>query len=172
MSRGSAGTNAAKIQIIIDTPKILRRKKYTGSFFIQLNLHNPLNFSVLRNFIVFFLRIPIFLRTFAPISNVEFKSERNMEEKKYHIDESKIAGDKVCEPSPAYASVASESVSHHVIDSGIEQEDEIPVLKNHFSYEGLLDSIDYCETIKDDPSKWESVDAFNERLYEEFPWLR
>ena len=24
-----------------------------------------------------------------------------MEEKKYHIDESKIAGDKVCEPSPA-----------------------------------------------------------------------
>ena len=90
----------------------------------------------------------------------------------YHIDESKIAGDKVCEPSPVYASVASESVSHHVIDSGIEQKDEIPVLKNHFSYEGLLDSIDYCETIKDDPSKWESVDAFNERLYEEFPWLR
>ena len=77
----------------------------------------------------------------------------------YHIDESKIAGDKVCEPSPVYASVASESVSHHVIDSGIEQEDEIPVLKNHFSYEGLLDSIDYCETIKDDPSKWESVIA-------------
>ena len=95
-----------------------------------------------------------------------------MEEKKYHIDESKIAGDKVCEPSPAYASVASESVSHHVIDSGIEQKDEIPVLKNHFSYEGLLDSLDYCETIKDDSSKWESVDAFNERLYEEFPWLR
>ena len=60
-----------KIQIIIDTPKILRRKKYTGSFFIQLNPHNPLNFSVLRNFIVFFLRIPIFLRIFAPISNVE-----------------------------------------------------------------------------------------------------
>ena len=25
-----------------------------------------------------------------------------MEEKKYHIDESKVAGDKVCEPSPAY----------------------------------------------------------------------
>lgn len=123
-------------------------------------------------FYKFFLRIPIFLRTFAPISNVEFKSERNMEEKKYHIDESKIAGDKVCEPSPVYASVASESVSHHMIDSGIEQKDEIPVLKNHFSYEGLLDSLDYSETIKDDSSKWESVDAFNERLYEEFPWLR
>ena len=60
-----------KIQIIIDTPKILRRKKYTGAFFIQLNPHNPLNFSVLCNFIAFFLRIPIFLRIFAPISNVE-----------------------------------------------------------------------------------------------------
>ena len=62
-----------------------------------------------------------------------------MEEKKYHIEESKIVGDKVCEPSPVYASVASESVSHHMIDSGIEQKDEIPVLKNHFSYEGLLE---------------------------------
>ena len=95
-----------------------------------------------------------------------------MEEKKYHIEESEIAGDKVCEPSPAYASVASESVSHPVLDSGIEQKDEIPVLKNPFSYEGLLDSIHYCETIKAAPSKWESVDAFHERLYEAFPWLR
>ena len=32
-----------------------------------------------------------------------------MEEKKYHIDESKVAGDKVCEPSPAYRSAASAS---------------------------------------------------------------
>ena len=32
-----------------------------------------------------------------------------MEEKIYHIDESKIAGDKVCEPSPAYRSAASAS---------------------------------------------------------------
>ena len=38
-----------------------------------------------------------------------FKSERIMEEKKYHIEESKIAGDKVCEPSPAYRSAASSS---------------------------------------------------------------
>ena len=30
-----------------------------------------------------------------------------MEEKKYHIDESKVAGDKVCEPSPDYRSAAS-----------------------------------------------------------------
>ena len=32
-----------------------------------------------------------------------------MEEKKYHIDESKIAGGKVCEPSPAYRSAPSAS---------------------------------------------------------------
>ena len=30
-----------------------------------------------------------------------------MDEKKYHIDESKVAGNKVCEPSPAYRSAAS-----------------------------------------------------------------
>ena len=30
-----------------------------------------------------------------------------MVEKKYHIDESKVAGDKGCEPSPAYRSAAS-----------------------------------------------------------------
>ena len=34
-----------------------------------------------------------------------------MEEKKYHIEESKIAGDKVCEPSPAYRSAASSASS-------------------------------------------------------------
>ena len=32
-----------------------------------------------------------------------------MEEKKYHIEESKIAGDKVCEPSPTYRSATSAS---------------------------------------------------------------
>ena len=32
-----------------------------------------------------------------------------MEEKEYHIDESKREGDKVCEPSPAYRSAASAS---------------------------------------------------------------
>ena len=45
---------------------VIKKKKFIpGRFFIQLDPHNPLNFSVLRNFIAFFLRIPIFLRTFA-----------------------------------------------------------------------------------------------------------
>ena len=34
-----------------------------------------------------------------------------MEEKKYHIEESEIAGDKVCEPSPACCSTASSASS-------------------------------------------------------------
>ena len=34
-----------------------------------------------------------------------------MEEKKYHIDESEIAGDKVCQPTPAYRSAASSASS-------------------------------------------------------------
>ena len=45
---------------------VIKKKKFIlGRFFIQLNQYNPLNFSILFNFIVFFLRIPIFLRTFA-----------------------------------------------------------------------------------------------------------
>ena len=39
-----------------------------------------------------------------------------MEEKKYYIDESKIAGDKVCEPSPAYRSAASASSASSASD--------------------------------------------------------
>lgn len=34
-----------------------------------------------------------------------------MEEKKYHVEESKIAGDKVCEPSPACRSLTSSASS-------------------------------------------------------------
>ncbi len=41
-----------------------------------------------------------------------------------------------------------------------------------FSYEGLMKSIEYCESIKDEPTQWESVDDFNNRLYEDFPWLK
>lgn len=39
-----------------------------------------------------------------------------MEEKKYYIDESKIAGDKVCEPSPAYRSAATASSASSASD--------------------------------------------------------
>ena len=35
------------------------------------NPYNPLNFSVLCHFLQIFFRVPIFLRIFAPISNVE-----------------------------------------------------------------------------------------------------
>lgn len=49
-------------------------------------------------------------------------------------------------------------------------EDLIP--SSIFSYEGLMESIEYCESVKDDSSKWESMDDFNNRLYEEFPWLK
>ena len=41
-----------------------------------------------------------------------------------------------------------------------------------FTYEGLMESIIYCESIKDAPTQWESVDDFNCRLYKEFPWLK
>jgi len=94
-----------------------------------------------------------------------------MKENRYHIDESKLSSGMVNEPVAAYRDAAiAESVEKSSTIGW--DENEIPVLNNHFSYESLLDSIEYCETIKNDASKWESVETFNERLYQEFPWLR
>lgn len=93
-----------------------------------------------------------------------------MKENKYQIDESKLSGDMVAEPVAAYRDAVAEPLRKTSTMDW--DEDEIPVLENHFSYESLLDSLEYCEAIKNDASKWESVESFNERLYEEFPWLR
>ena len=49
--------SCAMIQIFANTSKILRRKIYTGAFFIQLNPHNLLIFSVLCHFLVDFLAV-------------------------------------------------------------------------------------------------------------------
>lgn len=40
------------------------------------------------------------------------------------------------------------------------------------SWESLMESIEYCKTIADDPTKWEPYDDFKERLYQDFPWLK
>lgn len=50
--------------------------------------------------------------------------------------------------------------------------DEIPELGNHFSWESLMESIEYCKKNADDPTKWEPYDDFKERLYQDFPWLK
>lgn len=49
--------SCAMKQIFANTPKILRRKIYTGPFFIQLNPYNLLIFSVLCHFLVDFLAV-------------------------------------------------------------------------------------------------------------------
>jgi hypothetical protein len=64
-----------------------------------------------------------------------------MEEKKYHIEESKIAGDKVCEPSPAYRSAAS-SVSSVSWDEAYDT-DSYPMGRS------LEQVMDHCESILD-----------------------
>ena len=129
---------------------------FVSNVFMWISL---INFSVLRNFIVFFLRIPIFLRTFAPISNVEFKSERNMEEKKYHIEESKIAGDKVCEPSPAYRSAAS-SASSVSLDETYDT-DSYPMGR---SLEQVMEHCSEIDKHLDDPNYGHPVDDLIARL--------
>lgn len=49
---------------------------------------------------------------------------------------------------------------------------ELPEIGDHWSWERLMESIEYCKTIADDPTKWEDDDVFMARLYEEFPWLK
>ena len=64
-----------------------------------------------------------------------------MEEKKYHIEESKIAGDKVCEPSPAYRSAASSALS--VSWDEAYDTDSYPMGRS------LEQVMDHCESILD-----------------------
>ena len=97
-----------------------------------------------------------------------------MKEKKYHIDLHE-GEDMVAEPTLTHRV----SVMEHAVPmpmSGFENHkevlDEIPELGNHFSWESLMESIEYCKTIADDPTKWEPYDDFKERLYQDFPWLK
>ena len=97
-----------------------------------------------------------------------------MKEKKYHIDLHE-GEDMVAETTPTHrVSVMEHAMSMPM--SGFENHeevlDEIPELGNHFSWESLMESIEYCKNIADDPTKWEPYDDFKERLYQDFPWLK
>ena len=92
-----------------------------------------------------------------------------MEEKKYHIEESEIAGDKACEPSPAYRSAASSasSVSSVSWDEAYET-DSYPMGRS------LEQVMKHCESILDkldDPNYGEPIsvlDAEIERMIAEW----
>ena len=78
-----------------------------------------------------------------------------MEEKKYHIDESKVAGDKVCEPSPAYRSATPVSWDE-AYDT-----DSYPMGRS------LEQVMEHCEEIDkhlDDPNYGHPVDDLIARL--------
>ena len=75
-----------------------------------------------------------------------------MEEKKYHIEESEIVGDKVCEPSPAYRSMAS-SVSSVSWDEAYDT-DSYPMGR---SLEQVMEHCAEVEKYLDDPDHWISI---------------
>ena len=87
-----------------------------------------------------------------------------MEEKKYHIEESKIAGDKVCEPSPAYRSAAS-SVSSVSWDEAYDT-DSYPMGR---SLEQVMEHCAEVEKYLDDPGYWISIDEFEEQMRKAIP---
>ncbi len=85
-----------------------------------------------------------------------------MEEKKYHIEESKMAGDKVCEPSPAYHSIASStsSVSSVSWDEAYDT-DSYPMGRS------LEQVMEHCESILDkldDPNYGEPISVLDAEI--------
>lgn len=87
-----------------------------------------------------------------------------MEEKKYHIEESKIAGDKVCEPSPAYRSMAS-SVSSATWDEAYDT-DSYPMGR---SLEQVMEHCAEIDKHLDDPDHWISIDEFEAQMRKAIP---
>ena len=82
-----------------------------------------------------------------------------MEEKKYHIEDSKIAGDKVCEPSPAYRSMAS-SASSASWDEACDT-DSYPMGRS------LGQVMEHCESILDkldDPKYGEPISVLEAEI--------
>ena len=85
-----------------------------------------------------------------------------MEEKKYHIEESKMAGDKVCKPSPAYRSIASStsSVSSVSWDEAYDT-DSYPMGRS------LEQVMEHCESILDkldDPNYGEPISVLDDEI--------
>ena len=85
-----------------------------------------------------------------------------MEEKKYHIEESEIVGDKVCEPSPAYRSIASSasSVSSVSWDEAYDT-DSYPMGRS------LEQVMEHCESIfdkLDDPNYGEPISVLDDEI--------
>ena len=85
-----------------------------------------------------------------------------MEEKKYHIEESEIVGDKVCEPSPAYRSMASSasSVSSVSWDEAYDT-DSYPMGRS------LEQVMEHCESILDkldDPNYGEPISVLDDEI--------
>ena len=79
-----------------------------------------------------------------------------MEENKYHIDESKVAGDKVCEPSPAYRSAASSVSWDEAYDT-----DSYPMGR---SLEQVMEHCAEIDKHLDDPNYGHPVDDLIARL--------
>ena len=85
-----------------------------------------------------------------------------MEEKKYHIEESEIVGDKVCEPSPAYRSMApsASSVSSVARDEAYDT-DSYPMGR---SLEQVMEHCAEIDKHLDDPNYGHPVDDLIARL--------
>ena len=85
-----------------------------------------------------------------------------MEEKKYNIEESEIAGDKVCEPSPACRSAASSALSVSSVSW-----DEAYDTDSYPMGRSLEQVMEHCESILDkldDPNYGEPISVLDAEI--------
>ena len=90
-----------------------------------------------------------------------------MKEKKYHIEESEIAGDKVCEPSPTHRLAASSASSASSVswDEAYDT-DSYPMGR---SLEQVMEHCAEVEKFLDDPDHWISIDEFEAQMRKAIP---
>ena len=90
-----------------------------------------------------------------------------MKEKKYHIEESEIAGDKVCEPSPTHRLAASSASSASSVswDEAYDT-DSYPMGR---SLEQVMEHCAEVEKYLDDPDHLISIDEFEAQMRKAIP---
>lgn len=91
-----------------------------------------------------------------------------MEEKKYRFEEQGGEG-MVCEPAPAYRSAVAEPMGYQT-QMAFEDEydsDSIPLGR---SLEEVHEHCLHFEEERNDPSKWMTVEEFNQQIHQRHPW--
>lgn len=91
-----------------------------------------------------------------------------MERGKYQMEEKEGIG-MVQEPTPAYHSAIAEATPVAWDDNNATFSDSYPLGR---SLEEVREHCSHFEEERNDPTKWMSIEQFNQHLHERHPWWR